>query len=206
MDLFAVPVGLTYRREKYFKSGIGGCFSLLIVLAFVAYTAVTLNELGNHPTLTSNAEKTYFSRTSNTEGYDLSTIDSTVAVKIQAQNTTADEMLTTSEVNSLLRVVFWQWTSETEYVQLPTVLCSEFYADEFKGASSDFFEDTFDSERWVCPDTTNLSFLNAEIQVHVNVHSCDYASNFEYSAAYGNETCTSFTDTQASFSEVAYAI
>ena len=42
IDLFAVPVSLTYKGKKKFSTPCGGFFSLLIILAFLIYSGLTL--------------------------------------------------------------------------------------------------------------------------------------------------------------------
>ena len=48
-DLFAVPVSLTYKGKTKFNTLCGGCFSLVIILAFFTYAVVTLINLLKNP-------------------------------------------------------------------------------------------------------------------------------------------------------------
>ena len=41
-DIFAIPVQLTYKGDKEFKTAIGGFFSILFYLTVAIYTAVVL--------------------------------------------------------------------------------------------------------------------------------------------------------------------
>lgn len=49
IDLFAQPVTLTYRGKREFSTVLGGCLSLVIILAFTTYASVTLHELITQP-------------------------------------------------------------------------------------------------------------------------------------------------------------
>ena len=79
-DLFAVPVSLTYKGKKRFNTLCGGCFSLFLILCFFSYAGISLHQLIKNPELQGNAEIMYYSRTENTEFYNITTKDSTLAV------------------------------------------------------------------------------------------------------------------------------
>ena len=44
LDLFAVPVSLTYKGQKKFGTPCGGCFSIFIIICFMAYAGLTLSD------------------------------------------------------------------------------------------------------------------------------------------------------------------
>ena len=85
IDLFAVPISLTYKGEKKFSTRIGGCLSLILLLGFVAYSIVTLYDLINNPYLQENPETLYHSILENTEAYNVTTNNSTLAVLLQGK-------------------------------------------------------------------------------------------------------------------------
>ena len=68
-DLFAVPVSLTYKGKKRINTLLGGLCSLLLLISFLTYSALTLHHLIVHPVLKSNSENIFFSLTGNTESY-----------------------------------------------------------------------------------------------------------------------------------------
>ena len=68
-DLFAVPVSLTYKGKKRFNTLLGGLCSLLLLISFLTYSALTFHHLIAHPVLKSNSENIFFSLTGNTESY-----------------------------------------------------------------------------------------------------------------------------------------
>ena len=82
LDLFAVPVSLTYKGKTRFSTLCGGFFSLIIILGFLAYSVMTLHELIVHPVLKSNAERVYFSASGNTDVFNITTKNATIAVAI----------------------------------------------------------------------------------------------------------------------------
>ena len=49
LDLFAVPVSLTYKGQKAFNTILGGCCSLLLIIGFVTFIAVNLHQLLMNP-------------------------------------------------------------------------------------------------------------------------------------------------------------
>ena len=61
MDLFAVPVSLTYKGERQFTTLLGGFFSLVIILSFLVFTAVSLHTHIVFPVfMQGNSVMTYF--------------------------------------------------------------------------------------------------------------------------------------------------
>ena len=83
IDLFAVPISLTYKGEKKFSTRIGGCFSLLLILGFIAYSITSLYHLIKNPYLQNNPESLYVSMLENSEAYNVTTSNSTLAVLLQ---------------------------------------------------------------------------------------------------------------------------
>ena len=73
LDLFAVPVGLTYRGRRKFGTFIGGFFSLFLILSFTGYAIYTLHQLIVNPTLKNNTERLYVSNSQNSELYNITT-------------------------------------------------------------------------------------------------------------------------------------
>ena len=56
-DLFAVPVSLTYKGKTKFNTLCGGCFSLVLILAFFTYAVVTLYDLLTDPVVHNPLQK-----------------------------------------------------------------------------------------------------------------------------------------------------
>ena len=44
-DFFAVPVQFSYKNKRAFNTHVGGCLSIVLVLAFVSYFTVMMFEL-----------------------------------------------------------------------------------------------------------------------------------------------------------------
>ena len=99
LDLFAVPVSLTYQGKTRFSTQCGGCFSLLLIIALLTYSSLLLYQLIVHPVLQSYSESIYFSVADNTEWYNIPTKTSTLAI---AMNGTIDQ----TEISRFLRVVY----------------------------------------------------------------------------------------------------
>ena len=100
LDMFAVPVSLTYQGKTKFGTLCGGFFSLFIILTFLAYAVITLQDLILNPVLKGYAEKRYFSRFNNTDYYNITTTNSTLAVRI------FNDQSSDAEIDQYLRVVF----------------------------------------------------------------------------------------------------
>ena len=83
MDLFAVQVSLTYKGMKQFNTLLGGCCSLLLILVLATYSAVTLHDLIAHPVLKNYSQHEFFSFASNTDMYNITTKNSTLAIMIE---------------------------------------------------------------------------------------------------------------------------
>lgn len=82
LDLFAVPVSLTYKGKTKFNTLCGGFFSLLIILVFVAYAGLDMYTLIAHPVLRSSSEKLIVSSIINTDAFNIDPKVSTLAVQI----------------------------------------------------------------------------------------------------------------------------
>ena len=65
MDMFAVPVSLTYKGKTQFNTLCGGCFSLVIILTFVTYAGLSMHTLITQPDLKSNSERMIVSQATN---------------------------------------------------------------------------------------------------------------------------------------------
>ena len=87
MDLFAVPVSLTYKGKKSFSTLCGGCFSLVLIVGFLIYAGLSLHTMIAYPVLKANSEKNFISLPSNTEAYHITALDSTMAFSISSDTT-----------------------------------------------------------------------------------------------------------------------
>ena len=155
MDMFAVPVSLSYKGKSHFNTLCGGCFTLVLVLTFLSYSVISLHDLITNPVLKGNAQTSYFSSADNTDIYNITTTNSTLAVAI-SNLYTADE-----NTNKLVRVVFKRITPfGLQFI--PTVNCSDFFAGEINEDTKDFFEYAIDPTlgQWVSqrPEILTLEF------------------------------------------------
>ena len=82
LDFFAVPVSLTYKGEKWFKTQLGGYCTLVLILSFFIYCGFALEKLMFNPVLVNNSYNSFFSSYLNTDIYNISTTNSTLAVRI----------------------------------------------------------------------------------------------------------------------------
>ena len=78
--MFAKGVSLTYRGRNRYTTLIGGCFSIVLLCAFILYAVITLCQQLIDPVLENHSETTFFSHTWNTYAYNITTTDSTLAV------------------------------------------------------------------------------------------------------------------------------
>ena len=90
LDLFAVPVSLTYKGNERFGTLCGGCLSLFIILVFTTYAVVALweqnfNPALHNPLIKGNTNANYFAYEANTKRYDIATKSATIAVQIQRE-------------------------------------------------------------------------------------------------------------------------
>ena len=83
LDLFAVPVSLTYKGKTRFSTLCGGSISLVIILAFATYAGLYMHKLITDPVLKSNSEKLIVSSAANNETFVLDTKNTTVALSIK---------------------------------------------------------------------------------------------------------------------------
>ena len=84
IDLFAIPVSLTYKGKRKFGTLAGGFFTILLAIGFIAYSVHTIRDMIENPELYNNTQKLYFSFSDNSEVYNISTKNSTLAIQIRA--------------------------------------------------------------------------------------------------------------------------
>lgn len=111
-----------------YKTFVGGCFSLMLILAFITYAALSLHLLIVYPVLVSNSESFYHDRSdAPADTYNVTTKNSTLAVFISSGS------VFKKQTNQQLRVVFMQHnasTNRTTYI--PAVNCTDFFAEEIQ--------------------------------------------------------------------------
>ena len=73
-DLFAQPVQLTHRGQTAFKTGLGGCVSLLLILAIVAGAIIQLEQVYFRPEFNALPVSYDFSASSVTMDFKASTM------------------------------------------------------------------------------------------------------------------------------------
>ena len=197
-DLFAVPVSLTYKGKRRFNTLCGGCCSIFLLLSFTIYAVLDLFSLIVHPDLMGNVEKRYLSTVDNDYMYNITTQNSTLAVRI------VEEVISMEEINKLMRVVFWR-SNNGKLDFIPAVNCSDFFADKDDRA---FFDDVFHptTTQYVCPDTSEISVLNWDIVIIADIYPCIHAKSEGYSPAYGDQSCASYKETQESFNDNSVVI
>ena len=153
------------------------------------------------PVLKSNSQKSYFSIRDNTEAYNITAKDSTIAVWINGIDRTQ------VETNKLMRVVFLQQSgSAEEKSYIPSINCTDFFADEIDEGNKAFFEVAFEYGQWICPDTTQINVMNDNYLLRAKILSCHEAVDQSTSQAYTDEICESYDQTQDSFNDAQYLI
>ena len=80
LDLFAVPVSLSYKGKTSFNTLSGGCLSLVIILTFITYAGLSLHHLIVHPVLWGRTEYEIVSSEANTDAFNITTQTSSVAI------------------------------------------------------------------------------------------------------------------------------
>ena len=100
MDMFARPVSLTFNGKKRFTTLVGGCFTIVLLCGFIMYAVMEFCSQLMDPVLMNHSMTTFFSQSTNTYAYNITTTDSTLAVCLAGSGS--------AEVDSNLRVVFMQ--------------------------------------------------------------------------------------------------
>ena len=145
LDLFAVPVSLTYKGQRQFTTLLGGFFSLLIILSFLVFTAVSLHtHIVSPDFLQGNSVMTYFAYEDNTKTFNISRSDSTVAIQILAIGKGGTSYY---DASSDLRVVFYKTTDGVLSDPIAAKKCSDLFDVE-----SSIMQDL--KVPWLCPNTT----------------------------------------------------
>ena len=88
LDMFAMPVSLTYKGKRQFSTLLGGFCSLFLILVFMAYSAVTMHKLIVDPVFQmNNSMRQFLDSANNTEFYNITTKESSLAVWITGSHT-----------------------------------------------------------------------------------------------------------------------
>ena len=102
-DLYGIRVGLSYKGDMYFRTILGGCCSILLILLFTVYGGIAFNTAFSDPTYLQNpASYTYLNQQISADTWTLDTDYNTVAVKISSN---FDEQ-TQESANKNYRVIF----------------------------------------------------------------------------------------------------
>ena len=81
-DLFGTPVQLTYKGERGFKSAVGGCCSIMLVLIAIALFTIYSLDFYHNPHFSSSETVKYIDFTNEQEPYVLPTSRTTPAVRL----------------------------------------------------------------------------------------------------------------------------
>ena len=107
IDIFAVPVLLTYKGQKAFNTLLGGFFTLFLIVSFLSYSGIQLYEMIAYPDQWSTTEASYFSYQDNNIRQNMNTKNSTLAVWVQGLNSTGYP-LKDDETSKDFRIQFYQ--------------------------------------------------------------------------------------------------
>ena len=58
-DIFGAPVGVTYGGESRFRTGLGGCFTILLLIFFGSNMVLSLMNVVLHSKYTPKTEETF---------------------------------------------------------------------------------------------------------------------------------------------------
>lgn len=90
--MFAQNVYFTYKGKKAFTTMLGGCCSIVLVLAFLSFFISDAYHLSTSPEYTSSTSTTFARYSSNTEPFFMDTTEQTVAIAVQSLFRTQDEI------------------------------------------------------------------------------------------------------------------
>ena len=167
LDLFAVPVSLTYKGQKAFNTILGGFCSLLLIIGFGTFITLDLHKVLTNPDFSETSTSLYASY-QNSEPYELNTLNQTVALSIYRSDMTNEETNSYFRVYFLTEVQTLNADNTTTKVETPVaaVLCRDFYSAEIRKEASEGQVGFFTQEYvntvydWVCPDLSQISLLN----------------------------------------------
>ena len=89
LDLFGMPVQLTHQGQRTYKTGLGGCVSLILILALVAMAITQFNQVYYYPEFKALPPDYDFSQREVTLSYEQSTIALGVVIKDSNSNFTS---------------------------------------------------------------------------------------------------------------------
>ena len=123
LDLFGLPVNLTYQGENYFKTSFGGCVSILLVLGVIALSISSFMSLYLTPNFQVLPEDFDFSKTNLTIDFQATTV--AIGMSIFDSNLNASQAYT----NQYARVRFQLWHNSLIKTPVDAVYCEDLYAE-----------------------------------------------------------------------------
>lgn len=168
-DFFAERVHLTYKGRRSFKTVVGGCVSIIMILALISIFTLDIYQLAvAHPEFSNSSHKTFVSYTNNNETFKLDTKQQTVALAVSRS------LMRQSTIDEYFRVAFTYETLNYEgsstQIWIQAVKCTDFYAEEIADEKEEyppdgtqgFFTSQFVSNEieWICPNITEITLFN----------------------------------------------
>ena len=157
---------LTYKGSKAFNTVVGGCFSIVLILAFITIFAFDIHKGITNPYYDSSSTTNFTRYNNNYDPFVMGTENQTVAIALQS-------FMSRKNIDENFRVYFWyntfNYQNATESVAVQAVKCIDMYAEEIEreweedpSGQSGFYIQEFNTPGyvWICPNTTKITVLN----------------------------------------------
>ena len=158
-DIFGAPVGVTYGGESRFRTGLGGCVTILLLIFFGSNMVLSLINVAINQVYTSKTNETFTAYPYSTNEWKMSTQNQTLAGHVQLSASS----LQSADPEEFFRVQFYVIEMK-DGVQddgkwVPSKRCKDIYADTLM-LTDDLVAEEFSNPNWICPDLEEITILN----------------------------------------------
>ncbi len=160
-DIFGAPVGVTYGGESRFRTGLGGCVTILLLIFFGSNMVLSLVNVAIHHVYSSKTVETFTAYPFSTNQWTMSTQKQTMAGRVQLSSDSDSEVPSNPE--EYFRVQFYS-VKMTDGVQddgnwVPSIRCQDLYAKNLM-LTDKLVAEEFANPDWICPDLDEITILN----------------------------------------------
>ena len=150
LDMFGMPVTLSFKRKRNFKTVLGGSISIFLTMVFLSeFLYQMINELSN-PAFSASPSVTKIA-----DSFEFDYRQAMVAGRVQPLS----EDVSQSQIDANFRIVFIYAEYKTRKLKaaIPSVRCLDLYSEviseDTAGEYSKVFQSRDDSP-WICPNIT----------------------------------------------------
>ena len=158
-DMFGAPIGVTYNAQPEFKTGLGGCITITLLIYFISNFFLNVVAVLFRNEYTFNQVDSFSSFLEMSPPDVMSTQNQTMFTSIMLESSSGTSLPSGYSNSDFFRVMYYSRTGSDGQDTITwhnTILCKDMYKDMIDADISDFATE-FGSAEWVCPNVPEMS-------------------------------------------------